>query len=143
MALNKRPTFVNVPSLAAINIENADGTNPVDVLTAGDFGNKIVSLFASGEATAPREITLKIFRDPDTIILWTVNVPIDAGRDPAIPPVDLFTTEVRAMLPIDGDEQPYFFLAPGDVLRAVSNGAVTAADKLGIICVHGDFDDTE
>jgi len=141
MAVNNRPTFAYRPSLSAAKLVNADGTNAVDLISAGDSGNKVVGIFATGEVTANRDVQLVLERGADSFILTTVAVPLNSGRTNALPPVDLFTEELRALLPKDADAQPYLFIMAEDVLQVKVLSAVTAAEQLSVMAVHASFDD--
>jgi len=143
MSYNKKPTFVHAPRLGLQVWENADGQDPKAILIGSPFATKVVSLFATGEETAAREIQLVIVRPeiPVTIPLITVEIPLNAGRADGVPPVDLFTTELRAILPKDGSNQPYLYLMPDDELRAIALTSITATEQLSIVALAGDFND--
>lgn len=144
MALNKKPTFVNQPFLGANIIDTAAGVDPVNIITGGPLGCKVVSLFASGEETASRDLIVQITRGAMVLYLWVVTVPEMSGREAATPPVDLFTTAVRDILPKDADNQPYLFLRSEDLLQvALTAGAVTAAEQMSVMAVYGEFTDEE
>lgn len=141
MALNKRPTFVNRPSLGRATILNADAQALKPLIVAGTSGDKVVGLFASGEVTANRDLQIVLTRGAVDSILATVAVPLNSGRTNALPPIDLFTTALRALLPKDGDAQPYLFLASGDTLNVRALTTVTATEAVTVFAVHGAFDD--
>lgn len=141
MALNKRPTFANRPSLAMVTLVNADGTNFKDILAAGASGNKVLAIFAAGEATVARDIQVGINRAAGDNALCTTTVPINAGRVAATPPKDLIPTALRDLLPKDADAQTYLFIQSGDTIRVRSLSNVTLTDQVTVYVVHATFDD--
>lgn len=142
MALNKRPTFVNRPNITPTAFVNSDADDVKALVndTTGS-GVKVVALFATGEVTANRVLKVLITRGVVEHPLVAVNIPLNAGRDPAVPPVDLFTSALREILPKDADGQPYIYLADGDTVSAQIADAVTDTESVNVFAVFGSFDD--
>jgi hypothetical protein len=101
-------------------------------------GNKVVAVIAAGAEAEPCVLQLLLGQGTSHMPLVTVSVSALAARDPDIPPVDLFTAELRAMLPKDADGQAYLFLEQGQTLavRALD----TVSDDVWVTAIHASFE---
>lgn len=142
MAVNKQPTFPNYPTLASVQILPADTTTLKDLIdVSGSIAShKIVGIFATGEVTASRDLQLVLVRGIEEYILDTIAVPANSGRIAANPPIDLFTTELRALLPKDSSNQPYLTLEAGDILKVKSLATVTATELISVLAHYATID---
>lgn len=131
------PTFVATPKLGLGKIVPSDTTSFVTLVTGSPLGTKVTGIGAVGEDTSAREVQLVILRSAIRYTLTTAELDIDAGLDPAIPPVNLL--EHIDWLPQDNDGQSYLFLESGDVLQVRSLSTVTADKELCFVATFGNF----
>lgn len=141
MGLNKTPTFANRGTMLVYGHTDADAGNARTVVGAADNveGAKLVGAFASNDAASPYDVALILFDGSDQFKLNTVTVPAGSGHDPSTPPVDLLTN-LRDMLPVDADGQPYLYLAPGYELLTQPDASVASGKVLATFAVIGTFE---
>jgi hypothetical protein len=138
MTINSKPRFPRRPRRAMTRVRAIDETDVRVLIEAEEAGNKVVAVIAAGAEAEPCVLQLLLGQGTSHMPLVTVSVSALAARDPDIPPVDLFTAELRAMLPKDADGQAYLFLEQGQTLavRALD----TVSDDVWVTAIHASFE---
>lgn len=128
------PNFVNTPNVSATRFQNADGTTAKTVFTPGSNGSRVHAIFATGDETTDRQITIALKQssvsyviDRFTLASGTTSRPIsywnvlDATRlthlDPNDPGIILTagqTLEANIETTISGSRNIYMFVHGGD-----------------------------
>ena len=139
MALTATPVFVQTPKVTRTTFTSADTTTAKTIATAGANGSKVVGIQICSDDTSARAIQFGITRSATFILLGTINLPIAAGTDGAVPAVNGFNPSYMPGLPVDSDGERYIFMESGDTLQAKMVVSITAAKTVSVSVVQGDF----
>ena len=126
MATNKDPIFLNSVVSKTASIENADGTTPELMFTAGADGGAVLRLTAASTDVGSAIAILTVSDGTLSVQLGEVTIPIGAGTNGTTPGVNL----------LDASKMPGVFQADGSLalgpaatlsvgLKAATNGVVT------------------
>jgi hypothetical protein len=141
MGLNTTPTFAKRLRLFVKSIDSLFSSKEIISPEENVNGIKLTAFYCNGELTAARQVYVMI-QDEDTNnhYMGSYDVPADAGRDPAIPPVDLLA-QIRDFLPVDKDGQAYLPLDVGQSLWIAMDTDVTESEEISFFAIGASFDD--
>ena len=134
MATNKNPIFLN--TLVSVNneIDNAQGTTPDVVFTAGADGGAITNLIATSTDTVASIIVLSSDVGAQINVLGEVTVLPGAGTDGVTPSKNLLdSTAMPGILQNDGS----MAVGANTSILAGAKAAVSAATVVSISSVGG------
>lgn len=136
MAVNTNPIFVAERNAWAIELDNADGTTALDLVTAGTNGSLIEAISATSDDTADVEIELFAHDGTSAFQIGSVTVTAGAGTDAGTTAaVDLLQ---QTDLPWVRDDLT-IALPTGWKLQAGANAAITAAKVVHLVAFGGDY----
>lgn len=142
MAVKATPIYPQSINTWAKSFVNADGTNIVDILTAGADGTKIEALFATSTLSSGTfNLILYLNDGTNDYQIAYVLVTNNAGNSATVFPVDLLKSSSMYSMPIDANGNRYLFLQNGWKLRASVTTAVTsgATNKIDLIVSGANF----
>lgn len=132
------PIFPGAVKTPAAQIQNADGTNAVTLMTAGASGAKIESIAATSTDTSP--VTVQVIATISAVdyTLGEVAIPAGSGTNGTAKAVDLLNVSDLPWARSDGVNR-YLLLGSGVVLKLKAKTAVTAGKVLQFMAQGGDF----
>jgi hypothetical protein len=136
MAAN--PLFIANVKNAVAQIQNADGTNLVSLVTPGATGSRVHSINCASDDTVARVIQLWATISAVDYLLGEVNIPIGAGSDGATKPVKVLNQTDFPFLRSDG-VNVFLDVMNGATLKVKSKTVVTAGKKLQFFAEYGDI----
>lgn len=136
MAKNFKPVFVLNAAIGAVSFANADSTNAKVIIAAqATEGTRVEKLLATSDDTSPRIMALELFDGSTAYVIGTITVGALSGTDGSAASVNLLNSVQSPWAATDGS----ISLKPGWSLRARALVAITAAKKLSIVALGGDF----
>lgn len=108
--------------------------------TGGTNGSKCTAVWeTNNDGSTTHLITLEIVNSSVKYGGSAVTTASNDGYINGAPAKNLMAPSVWAGLPLDGDGNPYFFLANGDTLQATFATAITSSDKINLVAICVDF----
>ena len=128
-----------VPRAYKAQIVNGTGTNPVTIATAGTNGTKISSILCTDTDTSGYTLTFSIVRSATTYVFVVVQIPASSGNLNGTVPLNVMSSTVLPGLPVDTNNNPYFYLESTDTLQFASTGTVASPKVVSCGTVAEDF----
>ena len=130
-----RPIFPGSINNAALLVENGDAVAAQDFITAGAKGSRIDSISVTSDDTV--NIDLIVSLNDGTVDHVIARIPILAGSgtDGINPPVSLLNI---TDMPFLGEDLSYS-LKTGNKITIAAQTAVTAAKKITLVAIVGDY----
>lgn len=139
MAAVTANSLVTAQTPKAGKLQLANGSlGPTAVYTAGSNGSKCVSLYTTNSDTSSETLTIDRYNGSTAYVMLTISTVITAGFANAIPAQNLLSATVSPGLPVDGNNNPFFYLNSGDTLRATA-GAITSGKFVNVFVECQDF----
>lgn len=136
MAVNTNPIFLASRQCWAAELDNADGTTPATLATAGTNGLVIEAISATSTDTAAVELDLSVTDGTNTWVVGSVSVPAGSGTDGGTTAaVDLLQ---QTDLPWLRDDLT-IALASGWSLKVGAHAAITAAKVVHVVAFGGEY----
>ena len=129
------PQFVSAPNVQGTRFALADGTAAKTIFTAGGSGSRVEYLFATGDNSALRTLTL--FMALSAVSYRLAQIVIPAGTTALPLPVVNFLDPY--VLPWIDPNNVGFLLASGCTLTASLDGALASGKNVDIIVIGGNF----
>lgn len=143
MAANTDPIFPKEPLNNTANtsfcaeLDNADGTNKVDLITGATDGTIINGINVSSDDTAAVDLLLYFYDGSNDYQLGEIEIPAGSGTDSATAAVSLLN---ETNLPAIGKrDDGSIFLAAGQKLKLAAGAAITAAKVVHAVCIGGNY----
>lgn len=136
--MSATPTLISNVRNDGAQIQNADGTSFVSVVTPVAAGTRVKSIHASSTDTSAQVLQIAITKGGVDYVLGEVSVPAGSGTDGASSSVSLLNATKMPALQSDGISR-WLDLATGSVLKIKSKTAVTSAKVIQIVAECGDF----
>ncbi len=132
------PVFPGVVKTAAADIDNADGTTAVTLITAGASGAKVESISVTSTDTGA--VTVQLIASVASVdyTIGEVTIPAGAGTNGSTKAVDLLNATDLPWLRSDGVNR-YVLLGAGVALKVKAKAAVTAGKVIHLFAQAGDF----
>jgi hypothetical protein len=135
-AVTATPVFAQTPKVYQAQIQNAQGTSGVTLVTAGSNGTIVKGIVASNtDSSNAYAVQLSV----NGYLLCTVNVPLSSGAMTAAPAVALIAPAGCPGLPLDGAGNPFISLQSGASLAINTTTTVTAAKTVAVTAVGADY----
>ena len=110
------------------------------VYTAGANGSKCFGLWmTNNDASATHLVTVQVYNGTTYYGGTAVTTVVSAGFVNGTPAQNLLSGAIWAGLPIDGNGNPFLYLASGDTLRATYATSLTSTDLINIVAYCQDF----
>ena len=141
-ALVANPTFPQQPQLALVQfLQGTDTAGTYKTLyTGATNGSKVTGLWMNtNDGTATHVVTCQLKRSTVLYGGVAVTTVLSAGFANATPPQNLMSPVVWPGLPIDANNNPYFFLNLNDLIQCTFATALTASTVINVQAVVGDF----
>lgn len=136
MPANTNPIFVGVPQDWAVELDNADGTSLVTLMTAGDDGSLLEGMSACSDDTSAVELDLYLNDGASDFYLGSASIPAGAGTDGGTTPaVNVWN---QTDFPWIQDEMTRR-LGSGSLIKVAAHTAITAAKVVHIAAWGGDY----
>ena len=139
MAKSPQLNFTQNIKLTANVLVNANGTNIVNVFTAGSDDSVVKSLHAVSNDSAAKVINLYVHDGLQDIYIGSTNVPLSSGNTGAVASVDLISGTLFPSLPYDANGKRVLPLPAGYVVRANVQVAMTAGRSMTIVAMAEDY----
>ena len=123
------------PKLAVVQfLQGTDVAGTYKTLyTAGSNGTKVSGLWSNtNDASAAHLVTCQRFVSTTAMGGDAANVPVSSGSTAAALVVNLMSQTVWLGLPVDGNQNAFFYLNAGDTLQCTFATAITGTDVLSI-----------
>lgn len=130
-----RPIFPGTIKNAAIEMDNADGTTILDLVTAGTGGARIDKISVVSDDTAAVQLDFYYYDGATSFRLGTITIPIGAGTVAGTPSVSVLN---QTDMPFLADDLA-FYLEAGDKLRVAAQSAITSAKVVHLVVQYGDY----
>jgi hypothetical protein len=130
-----RPIFPGVIKNAALDIENADGTTIQDLVVAGANGSRIDAISVTSDDTVDIDLIVYYHDGTNDFIIARVTVTAGAGTNGTVQAISLLN---KTNMPFLGEDLSYY-LESTDKLRIAAQAAVTAAKKISLVAIVGDY----
>lgn len=136
MATNKTPIFLNTIVGKSTIFNNAAGSTPAIVFSAGADGGSITNIVATSTDTSARILVLTMDDGVTTVQLGEVSVPIGAGTNGSTPAVNVRDLDqLKGLFQNDGS----ILVGAGCTLRINIKTAVTAAKEVHVYTAGGSY----
>ena len=136
MATNKNPIFLNSVSSKCAEIDNAQGTTPEVIFTAGSDGGAIMNLTATSTDTVDATVVLTIDDGTQVNVIGEVSVPFGSGTNDVAVTVNLLdSTALPGVLQNDGS----LVVGASATLSVAVKSTVSATKVVSITCVGGSY----
>lgn len=136
MATNKNPIFLNSVSQDSSQIDNAAGTTPVTVFTAGGDGGAITNIIATTTDTSAVTLVVSVDDGTTTNVIGEILVPAGSGTDGSSVSVNVLDPiKLAGALQADGS----LLMGPTASLDIGAKSAVTAATIVSIVTIGGSY----
>lgn len=120
-------------------IQNADASNKILLVTPGASGSKVEALNIASTDTVARDVQLLVTKGAVDYILTTVTIPPNSGNLAATPPIDMLSLTNFPGVKRDQDGKGYIMLDSGTTLSMKALTTVTAAKLIQAVAWVGDF----
>ena len=152
MAMTNAPVFPQTPNLYSADLLNATGTfafaansgtttNLVALVTAGANGSLVEGInVTNSDATNPYVLQLLFLPSGGKLqLLASVNIPANSGFDGTHMPVQLLNTTNTPGLPVDANNNSYFYIPINGVLYVGTTAQIAANKQVTAVAIGGDF----
>ena len=139
MAKSPQLNFTQNIKLTANVLVNANGTNIVNVFTAGSDDSIVKSLHAVSNDSAAKVVNIYVHDGLQDIYIGSTNVPLSSGNTGAVASVDLISGTLFPSLPYDANGKRVLPLPAGYVVRANVQVAVTSGRSITIVAMAEDY----
>lgn len=134
-----RPIYLGSVDNFATRILTADSTNLVTLVTGAASGTKVITISATTDETVARDVQFWLTISAVDYLLGTVNIPIGAGFSGSVPALDILGSANLPWVRFDSDGAKYLYLESGNILKAKSLVALTAAKTIYFTMQGGSF----
>lgn len=132
------PIFLSNIKNCVAQLQNADGTNLVTLLSPGASGSRLKALNVSSDDTVTRVLQLWVTVAAVDYLVGEVVATLGAGSDGATKPINALNLNDLPGLQFDGAKS-FMDIANGTVLKVKSKVAVTAGKKIQLFGEYGDI----
>jgi hypothetical protein len=130
-----RPIFPGAIKNAALDVENADGTTIQDLVTAGANGSRIDAISVTSDDTVNIDLLVYYNDGTNDYLIARITITAGAGSDGTVVPISLLNA---TSMPFLGEDLSYY-LEASNKLRIGAQTAVTAAKKISLVAIVGDY----
>jgi hypothetical protein len=135
MAANTLAIFVESANIAAVLFQNADGTTPKDLVSAGADGTKVLRINCTSDDTVTVTMGVYLYIGGSAYLLGRVPVVTLSGTNGTAPAVNLLDATKIACLDQDGE----LFIPSGSKIQVAPLASVSSAKTVTVVCFAGDY----